>query len=51
MDRVARRVLVCGAANRTFGKQQWQALRDHLGAWQQSLTAVTGNLQTVTPQR
>jgi translation initiation factor 3 subunit M len=51
LDQIARRVLVCGTAHRTFGKQQWQLLRDQLNSWQRSLGQIMGNLQTVTPPR
>jgi len=51
IDQMSRRVIVCGTSHRTFGKQQWQQLRDQLESWQRSLGLILGNLQTVTQQR
>jgi len=51
IDQMARRVLVCGTSQRTFGKQQWQLLREQLASWQQNLAQIMTNLQTVTPPR
>jgi len=51
IDQMSRRVIVCGTSQRTFGKQQWQLLRDQLDSWQRSLGLILGNLQTITPQQ
>jgi translation initiation factor 3 subunit M len=49
VDQMARRVIISSTTHRTFGRQQWQMLREQLEMWQQNLTHVLASLQTVTP--
>ncbi|XP_074597880.1 eukaryotic translation initiation factor 3 subunit m [Brevipalpus obovatus] len=42
VDQVGKKVLVTSTMHRTFGKQQWQQLRDTLSQWQVNLANVHG---------
>jgi len=50
IDQMSRKVLVTNTTHRTFGKQQWQSLREQLNSWRANLDVVLGSLQTVTPR-
>ena len=47
MDQMQRKVIVSSTTHRTFGKQQWQLLREQLETWQQNLNVIMGSLETV----
>ena len=47
MDQMQRKVIVSSTTHRTFGKQQWQLLREQLEGWQQNLNQIMGSLDTV----
>jgi len=40
VDQVGKKVIVTSTMHRTFGKQQWQQLRDTLSQWQVNLANV-----------
>lgn len=47
VDELQRRVLVSSTMHRTFGKPQWQQLREILIRWQRDLTQVQSQLNSV----
>lgn len=47
IDQLQHRVLVSSTMHRTFGKPQWQQLRDVLTQWQANLSLVEDSLDTV----
>ncbi|KFM63377.1 Eukaryotic translation initiation factor 3 subunit M, partial [Stegodyphus mimosarum] len=47
IDELQQRVLVSSTMHRTFGKPQWQQLRDILTKWQRNLSQVQAQLNTV----
>lgn len=49
IDQLQRRVLISYTTHRTFGKQQWQLLREQLSSWQQNLEQCLTSLQSLTP--
>lgn len=48
IDQLAGCVHVTSTTHRTFGRQQWQHLRDAMGGWQAQLNQVLASLQAVT---
>lgn len=48
MDQKARKVHISSTMHRTFGRPQWQQLRDLLHAWKANLTLVQENMKSVT---
>ncbi len=51
MDQVHRKVIISSTTHRTFGKQQWQVLREQLDEWQVNLNQVLGSLEAVANMR
>ncbi|ELT92903.1 hypothetical protein CAPTEDRAFT_21963 [Capitella teleta] len=47
IDEMAEKVTVSSTTHRTFGRPQWQSLRDTMSVWQEQLTQVMGSLQQV----
>jgi len=47
IDQVNNQVLLSSTTHRTFGKPQWQHLRDSLVSWQHNLGQVLGSLDTL----
>ncbi|XP_058462732.1 eukaryotic translation initiation factor 3 subunit M [Malaya genurostris] len=47
MDQKARKVHISSTMHRTFGRPQWQQLRDLLYAWKANLTVVQENMKSV----
>lgn len=47
MDQKARKVHISSTMHRTFGRPQWQQLRDLLHAWKANLTLVQENMKSV----
>ena len=47
MDQMQKRLIIHSTTHRTFGKQQWQLLRDQLDSWQSNLNTVLGSLNTL----
>ncbi|CAG2102175.1 unnamed protein product [Medioppia subpectinata] len=47
VDQLTKRVLVSSTMHRTFGRQQWQQLRDTLHKWSTNLAHVQNTVQTV----
>ena len=45
LNHLSKRVIVYATTHRTFGKQQWQLLRDQLDTWQGNLQQVLASLQ------
>ena len=45
LNQLSKRVIVYATTHRTFGKQQWQLLRDQLDTWQGNLQQVLASLQ------
>jgi translation initiation factor 3 subunit M len=50
IDQMARKVVLSSTTHRTFGRQQWQLLRQELLQWQGNLNDVLGSLQSVLTQ-
>ena len=48
MDQRARKVHISSTMHRTFGRPQWQQLRDLLLSWKSNLTLVQENINTVS---
>lgn len=48
MDQKARKVHISSTMHRTFGRPQWQQLRDLLHSWKANLTLVQENMKSVT---
>lgn len=48
MDQKARKVHISSTMHRTFGRPQWQQLRDLLHAWKANLTLVQENMKSVS---
>ena len=51
MDQVHHKVIISSTTHRTFGKQQWQVLREQLDEWQVNLNQVLGSLEAVANMR
>ncbi|CAH1257224.1 eukaryotic translation initiation factor 3 subunit M-like [Branchiostoma lanceolatum] len=49
IDQIQRKVVIRWSQHRTFGRQQWQQLRDMLERWRENLGTVRNNLQQLTP--
>lgn len=47
MDQAARKVYISSTMHRTFGRAQWQQLRDLLYAWKQNMAGVQIGMKTV----
>ena len=47
IDGIHRKILISATTHRTFGKLQWQLLREQLGTWQLNLSHVLASLQTL----
>lgn len=47
IDQLQKRILVSMTAHRTFGRQQWQSLREQLVAWQRNVDTVLHSLNAV----
>lgn len=47
MDQSAQKVHISSTMHRTFGRGQWQQLRDLLTVWKNQLTTVHDSMQTV----
>ncbi|ESP02553.1 hypothetical protein LOTGIDRAFT_138250 [Lottia gigantea] len=48
IDQMQKKVLINWTTHRTFGKQQWQLLRQKLTSWQTNLNGVENSLQSLT---
>lgn len=48
MDQKARKVHISSTMHRTFGRPQWQQLRDLLHSWKANLTLVQDNMKSVS---
>lgn len=48
MDQKARKVHISSTMHRTFGRPQWQQLRDLLHSWKANLTVVQENMKSVS---
>ena len=49
LNQLAKRIVVYSTTHRTFGRQQWQVLREHLEGWQGNLQQVVASLQQILP--
>lgn len=49
IDQIQKKVNINYVTLRTFGKQQWQQLRDHLIDWQQNLSLVQSRMENIVP--
>ncbi|XP_041471834.1 eukaryotic translation initiation factor 3 subunit M-like [Lytechinus variegatus] len=50
IDQLQNKVNVSFVTHRTFGRQQWQQLREHLVNWQNNLSQVEGRLDSLQQQ-
>lgn len=48
MDQAARKVYVSSTMHRTFGRAQWQQLRDLLHSWKSNLGSVQEGMKSIT---
>lgn len=48
MDQAAKKVYVSSTMHRTFGRAQWQQLRDLLHSWKQNLGTVQEGMKSIT---
>ncbi|XP_013397066.1 eukaryotic translation initiation factor 3 subunit M [Lingula anatina] len=48
IDQIQRKVLISTTTHRTFGKQQWQQLREELEYWQSSISRVRNSLHSLS---
>lgn len=48
MDQTARKVHVSSTMHRTFGKEQWEQLRDMLTSWRDNLSTIQEGMKTIT---
>lgn len=48
MDQSAKKVYVSSTMHRTFGRSQWQQLRDLLQSWKTNLSVVQEGMKSVT---
>lgn len=48
MDQAARKVYVSSTMHRTFGRAQWQQLRDLLHAWKSNVSAVQEGMKSIS---
>lgn len=48
MDQWAKKVSVTSTMHRTFGRAQWQQLRDLLHSWKTNLSSVQEGMKVVT---
>ncbi|XP_002738609.1 eukaryotic translation initiation factor 3 subunit M-like, partial [Saccoglossus kowalevskii] len=49
IDQMQKKVVIRSATHRTFGRAQWQQLRDRLEAWRFNLCQVRESLDSITP--
>ncbi|XP_022082899.1 eukaryotic translation initiation factor 3 subunit M-like [Acanthaster planci] len=49
IDQLQRKVTISYVTLRTFGKQQWQQLREHLVEWQKNLGLVQTRMENIVP--
>lgn len=47
MDQAAKKVYVSSTMHRTFGRAQWQQLRDLLHSWKANLSSVQEGMKTI----
>lgn len=47
MDQAARKVYVSSTMHRTFGRAQWQQLRDLLYSWKTNISSVQEGMKTI----
>ncbi|KAG5898598.1 Eukaryotic translation initiation factor 3 subunit M, partial [Gonioctena quinquepunctata] len=47
MDQSARKVFVSSTMHRTFGRAQWQQLRDLLHSWKSNLSSVQEGMKNI----
>lgn len=47
MDQAARKVHISSTMHRTFGRAQWQQLRDTLYSWRENLVSVQEGMKSV----
>lgn len=48
MDQASKKVFVSSTMHRTFGRAQWQQLRDMLHSWKQNLGSVQEGMKSIT---
>nr|XP_023027893.1 eukaryotic translation initiation factor 3 subunit M-like [Leptinotarsa decemlineata] len=48
MDQAAKKVFVSSTMHRTFGRAQWQQLRDLLHSWRFNLSSVQEGMKSIT---
>lgn len=48
MDQAAKKVYVSSTMHRTFGRAQWQQLRDLLYSWKSNMGIVQDGMKSVT---
>lgn len=48
MDQALRKVFVSSTMHRTFGRAQWQQLRDLLHSWKTNLSSVQEGMKSIT---
>lgn len=48
MDQSTRKVYVSSTMHRTFGRAQWQQLRDLLHSWKNNLSSVQEGMRNIT---
>lgn len=48
MDQAAKKVSVSSTMHRTFGRAQWQQLRDLLYSWKTNLNSVQDGMKNIT---
>ncbi|XP_070563934.1 eukaryotic translation initiation factor 3 subunit M-like isoform X2 [Ptychodera flava] len=49
IDQMQKKVIACSATYRTFGRAQWQQLRDRLELWRLNLNQVRSSLESLGP--
>ncbi|XP_071809336.1 eukaryotic translation initiation factor 3 subunit M-like [Asterias amurensis] len=49
IDQLQKKITINYVLLRTFGKQQWQQLREHLTNWQQNLSLVQSRMEKIVP--
>ncbi|XP_077994676.1 eukaryotic translation initiation factor 3 subunit M-like [Glandiceps talaboti] len=47
IDQMQKKIIACSATQRTFGRAQWQQLRDRLESWRYKLNQVRGSLESL----
>jgi translation initiation factor 3 subunit M len=48
MDQAAKKVYVSSTMHRTFGRAQWQQLRDLLHSWKSNVSLVQEGMKSIT---